>query len=740
MKSCSRVTTERFAICQNLPITHRQNELHALPLRIYRTCGTSCSCYCSNRRSDFVLVSANTYTKKMKTWSDEDDDGGFDPEETRRALEESAAAAASTAFAGAASNPTPAEVATDERELKQKKKKKRKNSSSPHRHRHDKEEGDEDDGGGKMPAKESSSMRQQDAADSICIRTSFGQCYRYEDPSPTTTPGDVKQWLVQEKHLQAEHCDIVHFIDYQKRIVLKDDATIEYVKGLCKLYVVFVTDQKQTGAIGEPDIYAPTCENDFPSVAAASAAGASSLSEEKIIIPSYFKVTGLFTEAKGYHGLGKTSTISVPEGCEVTYLQRFCITPQLLHSIRGVDSGGSDLADLLSSVKIGESGSVKDAFVKFKSKRTYICFAQQAFVMFIHQANSVDIETSLHTRFALKKGNAFGEFYEGITELDFYDTIEHFEQFPGVMIVFGTTNFTECSSYNTALSGSGYVYRACFALNQQQSTVINALKSRSNEKSTLPFTEITCNTNDFCEAFVARKIGMTRKGSEEELEKYLARKLLWANGIVPTVAFNFIQSGRPGDVEKTLHNHLRSFNIHGEWFREDGRPTLQTKRYDSLFKKETHAVSRSVFHYWLTKNDFRRFISVYGILTHQIAWNLIKSGAVVFDPNTTTTNEVLDELESAFLPFIDPVDKTPVRRSELLTRIKTELAGDHREIMDQTGLEASFKRAAKWGKCIKVKLGNKDSFIELTNEAALVMFEEIFGEEKRYIALRFVNR
>ncbi len=126
--------------------------------------------------------------------------------------------------------------------------------------------------------------------------------------------------------------------------------------------------------------------------------------------------------------------------------------------------------------------------------------------------------------------------------------------------------------------------------------------------------------------------------------------------------------------------------------------------------------------------------------THRIAWDLIKSGAVVFDPDTTTTKEVLGELESAFLPFIDPVDKTPLRRSEIFTRIKTELACNHHKIMDPTGLKASFEKAVTWGKCIKVKLGNKDSFIELTDEAALVMFVEIFGEEKRYIALRFVNR
>mmetsp|Transcript_24909 Transcript_24909/g.38200 ORF Transcript_24909/g.38200 Transcript_24909/m.38200 type:complete len:671 (-) Transcript_24909:33-2045(-) len=619
---------------------------------------------------------------------------------------------------------------------KGKKKKKKKNMKR-------KDMDEYDDGGGKMPAAQTKSTSVR-----IMVKTRFGPAHILEiHPPGSIVVGVIKNRLVQNEFIREQHRDVINFIDAQTRILLKDGDTIEGdIQGVYVLYMVFGTDPKHTGAIlPQPDIYKPTCKNSFPSVAAASAAGASSTNDGKVeeTIPSYFQVSGVFTQEKGYHQIGKTSTLSVPKNCQCTYLQTFCVSPQLVDSIRGVEGGGSEFADLLLCVKIGESGSVKNAFKKFSSKRTGVCFAQQAFVMILHKANSKDVESALHTRFALKKGNVFGEFY-GTTELDIHDTIAHFEHFPDAMIVFGTTKFTACTfGEKDYLPGEkGRVYRVWYKWNDEQSKVIDEVKKEhGNKNSSMPITNITCNAGDFCRALVATKIGMFGKDDDEDLKEYLRIKLLWANGMVPDVAFNFIPSANPRSDERNLHNLLQSSNVHGEWFDKDARPNPLTV-YGPLFGDKPTMASRSSAHYWLSKNALCRFIDVYGTLTYRLAWELINSGAVSYDadgPEGTNKTELLSDFEDSLLQYLDPVDKTPTRDSVLCTDIKTNLlAGDYNN-SDNTVTEKSMKKAKRWIKCVKVKLGNKDTFVAVSVEDAMKTFTNIFGEGKKELAEQFCD-
>ena len=679
--------------------------------------------------------------------SDEGDDDDFDREEIRRALENSVAAATSTA----SSKTT--EPKKKRKTKRKKRRTKRKRSPSPH----DDDDDDDDGGGGKMPAKKSSTHR-EDTADTnktlIRILTLFGHCYEYENPSSdaTATAGDVKQWLVRDQPTRAEHEDFINFYHSQTRQPLEDSDAIEYdIHGLCTLFVVFGTDARQTGTIGEHDIYAPTLQNKLPqpvvpAAAAASVAGigasnAATGAKMEVSIPSTFEVTGMYTHDEGYCRTDNLTTFSAPIGSQVFYIQRFLITPELLQFIREVENGGNELANLLCCTKIGESESPGDGFDKFGNKRTGICFARQHFVMFIHRVNSFDIETCLHARYALKQGDAHGEFYADITDLECFELIEHFKHYPDMIILFGMTKVQNLRDYNTESSGEGFVYRARPTWNQRQLSVIDTMqRNHPNHDSSMPFLPtITCNTNDFRNAIRAVKFGTTQLGSVEEVGSYVGNKLLWSNGMVPSGAFNCIQRDDAGEDEKLLHNDLRPFHIVGEWFREDATSTLEG--FGGLFGDEIHTFSRTRDHFWISKNALRRSIGVYGIMTHRLVWEHIKYGSMIYFPNGRPSrkhDELNSDIVREVLQFMDPSDKYPLRRSEIIALIRLHLAAYDHKKMDDTALSKHYDTACDEIRCVKVNLGNRTSFRGIEDDEALEAFIGIFGQESRSIAESFM--
>ena len=591
------------------------------------------------------------------------------------------------------------------------------------------------------------------------VLTQFGGCFEYKNPPSNATSADVRQWLVDHKsqtNLLPVHKDVIKLIHSQTRKGLADDDVIKYFdKNSCILYAVSSgTDENLTDAEGEADIYTPTLRNklhnnsltpEAPAAAAvASAAGLNDSDSDatdddtvEVKIPSNFEVTGMFTYEDGYHQPDNPTTISVTQGSQVFYFQRFLITPGILQRI--VEEGGNELANLLCCTKIGESGSPEDGFDKFGIKRTGICFARLHFVMFILRVNSLDIETCLHSRFALKQGDAHGEFYAELTDLDFFEMIEHFKRYHGMTILFGMTKVQNLQDYNTASSGKGFVYRARPKWNNQQLSVIDAMqRNHPNENSSMPFLPtITCNTNAFRDAIHAIKIGMTKRGSVEEVGSYLGNKLLWSNGMVPSGAFNCIECDDAGEDEKTLHHDLQSFHIVGEWFKGDATSTLT--EFDSLFNGESHTFSRSRDHFWLSKNALRRSIDFYGIMTYRLVWEHIKHGAMIYFPNGKPgrSNDDLSSIAQAVLPFMDPRDRYPLRRSEILDLIRFNMAANDYERMDEEAVKKDYTKADGYIKRIKVKLGNRSSFTGIDNNAAIDAFVAIFGEESRSICEQF---
>jgi hypothetical protein len=357
--------------------------------------------------------------------------------------------------------------------------------------------------------------------------------------------------------------------------------------------------------------------------------------------------------------------------------------------------------------------------------------------------NSVDVESALHCHFALLKGNALGEFYS-ISELHIHDIIAHFERFPDVTLVFGTTTYPKCKFGELAESPreEGKVYRVCYDWNEQQKRVIHELQRKHDrEDYTMPFTDIVCNAGYFSQALLARKVGMATEVEDERLFSYLSG-LLWANGMTGQLEVNSIHSSYPRFDERAVHNGLGvSNNVNGEWFLDGARPNPSAPIYDPLFDdQESTIVSRARLgddaYNRLTRNALQRFIGIYGTLSYELAWKLIASGAIVYEPDRLGSE--LSEFEQSLLPFLDPADKTPVRRQVLVTyNIKTSLMGNDFNLRNDTAIEKAVENAARWGRCVKVKLGNKDTFAAIGKDAAIDAFVAIFGDNKRHMAIEF---
>jgi hypothetical protein len=576
------------------------------------------------------------------------------------------------------------------------------------------------------------------------------------DPNIGLTVSVVKNEIIRTKFIREEDRGVVHFIDAQTRELLKDTDIIPINdEGVYVLYVVLGKNPKHTGAIqpGDNDIYVPTCRNGFStpdtSAAAASMDDSSTVDDsssvddgvwEGKVFPSWLTVVGVYTREEGYHEYDPSSFV-VLEDHEVTYLQMSIVPPEIISLVGDINDGGSEFADLLLNVKIGESGSFDWAVKKFQRKRTYICFARQMIVMFLHRSNSYDIEGALHTRFALKKGDAHGECYCP-SQLDIHDTIAHLEEFPDVTIVFCTTKFPELKfgPPNFPPSESGYVYRYKYEWSEQHSRVIQELKTKhGNLTSTMPILDgIDCNVGNLCRALDAVKIGMyTCDQNEDELRRYTQKMACWANGIADRIACKSIYCDHPNIDERKLHNKVKEHHLEGEWFDGYVCPYPLEEVYRPLFDvAEPSVYSRTTEQPCkrFTKNAFRRYVELYEILTYKLVWVQIVSGAIsiVGNHNPTPT-----ELEEKVLHCMDPYDKSPLRTEVVRFIVREDLFGvDHDRVSD-TVVDAAIDAVGDKFRCIRVALGNKNTFNAISKQAAIEIFVIIFGEDKRGMAEEF---
>ncbi|KAL7454753.1 hypothetical protein ACHAWC_006357 [Mediolabrus comicus] len=589
----------------------------------------------------------------------------------------------------------------------------------------------------------------------ILVKSFFGKVTTIDtDPNIGLTVSAVKNEIIRTKFIREEHRGVVHFIDAQTRELMKDTDTIISDEGVYVLYVVLGGNPKHTGAIqrGDNDIYVPTCRNGFSTPdtsAAAASVDDSSTVDDSISVddgvweakefPSGLTVEGVYTRNEGYHEYD-SSSFMVHEDHEVTYFQMFIVPPEIVISVGEINNGGSEFADLLWSVKIGESGSFDKALKKILRKRTFICFARQMIVMIFHRGNSYDIEGALHARFALKKGAAHGEFYCP-SQLDIHDTIAHFEEFPDVKIVFCTTKFPDCKfgPPDFLPSESGYVYSYFYKWSEQQSRVIQELKTKhGNLTSTMPILDdIDCNVGDLCRALEAVKIGMhTCDQNENELRKYTL-SACWANGITDQIACKSIYRDHPNIDERKLHNKHKEHHLEGEWFDGYVCPYPLEEVYRPLFDvAEPIVYSRTTEQPCkrFTKNAFRRYVELYGILTYKLVWVQIVSGAIsiVGDHDPTPS-----ELEKKVLDCMDPSDKMPLRKEEVRFIVKEDMFGDDYDSIDDTVADKAIDLALKKFRCIMVVLGNKNTFNAISEQAAIEIFTIIFGEDKRGMALEF---
>jgi hypothetical protein len=600
---------------------------------------------------------------------------------------------------------------------------------------------------------------------SILVKSFLGEVTTIEvttidtDPNIGLTVSAVKNEIIRTKFIREEDSGVVHFIDAQTRELLKDTDIIPIIsdEGVYVLYVVLGKNPKHTGAIqpGDNDIYVPTCRNGFStpdtSAAAASMDDSSTVDDsssvddgvwEGKVFPPWLTVVGVYTREEGYHEYDPSSFV-VLEDHEVTYLQMFIVPPEIISLIGEINDGGSEFADLLLSVKIGESGSFDRALKKIQRKRTYICFARQMIVMFLHRSNSYDIEGALHARFALKKGDAHGEFYCS-SQLDIHDTIAHFEEFPDVKIVFCTTTFPECRfgpPTDLPPSRSGYVYRYKYKWSEQQSRVIQELKTKhGNLTSTMPILDdIDCNVGNLCRALEAVKIGMhTCDQNEDELRRYTQVNACWANGIADRIACKSIYCDHPNIDERKLHNKVKEHHLEGEWFDGNVCPYPLEEVYRPLFDvAEPIVYSRTTEQPCkrFTKNDFRRYVELYELLTYELVWEQIVSGAISIVGNHDRVPS--SELEEKVLHCMDPYDKSPLRKEEVRFIVKEDLFGvDHDRVSD-TVVDAAIDAVRNKFRCIRVALGNKNTFNAISEQAAIEIFAIIFGEDKRGMAEEF---
>lgn len=591
----------------------------------------------------------------------------------------------------------------------------------------------------------------------ILVKSYFGKVETVEMPSSgSITVSDVKNKIIRTKFIREEDRGVVNFIDAQTRELLKDTDIIINEEDVYVLYVVLGENPKHTGAIqrGDSDIYVPSCRNGFSSpdtsVAAASMGNSSTLDDSSSVddgvweamgFPSWLTVEGVYTSEKGYQEYNP-STFTVHEDHEAAYLGTWIVPPGIVSSVREINNGGIGFADLLLSVKIGESDSFDNAMKKFHKKRTYICFAQHMFVLILHRGNSVDIESALHARFALKKGDAHGEFY-CISQLDIFDTIAHFEKFPDVTIVFCRTNrFPKCTFGPTESmipSESGYVYRYWYKWTEQHSRVIQELKRKhGNLASTMPILNITRNAEDLCRRLEATKIGMhTCDENEDELRHYTYKSACWANGMIDQIDCKSIYCDHPNIVEREIHNTLEDHNLGGEWFDGGVCPNPLEEEYEPLFGNVEPAVyyrNREQPCKLFTKNAFRRYVELYELLTYKLVWEQIILGAISIVGNHDPT---FSELEKLLLECLDPSDKPPLKKSDIHFVVKTDMFEDDHDSVDDTVVDNAIKNVLEKVKCIRVVLGNKNTFNAISEQDAIEIFTTIFGEDKREKAEEF---
>jgi hypothetical protein len=612
----------------------------------------------------------------------------------------------------------------------------------------------------KMPAKKSKKHQQaaqtninDDTSSSmfnpyILVRSRFGMVDTVKmPPSGSITVMGVKTSLVQQHFIREEEIDIIYLIDGGTRMLLKNSDTIENVQGVHELYVVFGTEHEYTGAGSY--FHVPSSFNPVAATTSVAGDANSTFNEEVMRIPSHFEVTGIFTSAGGYQRCNNPSEITVPKGSQVLYLSDFIIPPQLINCIGAIDDGGREFAKLLLIVKIGESGCFVNAMDKFFNKRTFVCFARQHFVMVLHPHNSADMESSLHLHFAMKKGNAHSEFYS-ISELDIHDVITHFGRAPNVKLVFGKTNHAKCRFGELDKKGKeGRVYRVRHKWNEQQKGVMKELEIKhGNEDYEMPFMpDIICNARDFSQAVQARKVGMKTEVEVEKVHESLRYgKHLWANGMSSQLEVTTIRSMYPRHDERTIHNRLGSKNnVNGEWFLDGARINPPVEKYTPLFDdQKSVTVSRANVgedaYKMYTKHDLQRYINVYGTLSYKLAFQLLKSGAMVYDSAKENSVSDLDDFELELLEYLDPVDKTPTKPQVLQNYLKTELLGDDYNDMNEiTRIERAVLKASEWMKCIKLNLRNKDTFVAISDDDAIDAFVAIFGDSKRNIALGFIQ-